>query len=408
MQKIKLLVVIEATTVTGPAKNLLSFLRLLRSTEFQDTGLPQVQYSIVTFHRTGSSNSKEDRHAVDNLPQNAFIAAAMAQGIEVDVISERFVFDPAVINQLRGIVNRRAPTLVQTHMVKSHFLTKLSGINRKYPWIAYHHGYTTTDLKMRAYNQLNRWSLPSASRVITVCDAFANDLSRAGVQRELISVCHNSVVTPAAGLTQEASRLREQLGIRHSERVVLSVGRLSQEKGHVDLILALAALRRISPSLRFKLIIVGDGPEREQIEIVAQTNGLTEQLLFTGQVSQVQQYYAIADIVALPSYSEGSPNVLLEAMSAGLPIVATAVGGVPEIATTEKNALLVTVNDPEGFAGAMNRLLTDGELARRLGRAAALHVREKYSPATQARALLKIYQSLIDETSKSKIQFNRL
>lgn len=408
MQKIKLLVVIEATTVTGPAKNLLSFLRLLRSTEFQDTGLPQVQYSIVTFHRTGSSNSKEDRHAVDNLPQNAFIAAAMAQGIEVDVISERFVFDPAVINQLRGIVNRRAPTLVQTHMVKSHFLTKLSGINRKYPWIAYHHGYTTTDLKMRAYNQLNRWSLPSASRVITVCDAFANDLSRAGVQRELISVCHNSVVTPAAGLTQEASRLREQLGIRPSERVVLSVGRLSQEKGHVDLILALAALRRISPSLRFKLIIVGDGPEREQIEIVAQTNGLTEQLLFTGQVSQVQQYYAIADIVALPSYSEGSPNVLLEAMSAGLPIVATAVGGVPEIATTEKNALLVTVNDPEGFAGAMNRLLTDGELARRLGRAAALHVREKYSPATQARALLKIYQSLIDETSKSKIQFNRL
>jgi glycosyltransferase involved in cell wall biosynthesis len=402
MPNIKLLVVIEATTVSGPAKNLLSFLGLLRSPEFHDKGLPQVEFSIVTFHRSGNLSSKPDKRSFDRFAQNAFIAAAMAQGIEVDVISERFVFDPAVINQLRHIVKRRAPTLVQTHMVKSHFLTKLSGLNRKYPWIAYHHGYTTTDLKMRAYNQLNRWSLPSASRVITVCDAFANDLSRAGVRRELISVCHNSVVPPAPGLPEEASRLREQLGIRDSERVVLSVGRLSQEKGHVDLVTALAALHRISPSLPFKLVIVGDGPEREQIEIVARTNGLTEQLLFTGQVSQVHKYYAIADIVALPSHSEGSPNVLLEAMSAGLPVVATAVGGVPEIASTEKNALLVAAKDPESFAGSINRLLTDAGLAQKLGRAAALHVKERFSPTTQARSLLQIYQNLISETSSPK------
>ena len=401
MPKIKLLVVIEATAVSGPAKNLLGFLRLLRSPEFHDKGLPQVECSIATFHRSRTLRSKEDQPVVDR-PQNAFIAAAMAQGTEVDVISERFVFDPAVISQLRDIVKRRAPTLVQTHMVKSHFLTKLSGINRKYPWIAYHHGYTTTDLKMRAYNQLNRWSLPSASRVITVCDAFANDLSRAGVSRHLISVCHNSVVPPVSGLPEEASILREQLGIRDGERVVLSVGRLSQEKGHVDLVTALAALHRISPLLRCKLVIVGDGPERERIEVVARANGVTDQLLFTGQVSQVEKYYAIADIVALPSHSEGSPNVLLEAMSAGLPVVATAVGGVPEIASTEENALLVAPNDTEGFAHALRRLLTDGELAQKLGGAAALHVREKFSPATQARSLLQIYQNLVSETGKAQ------
>src|SRR6185436_20821530 len=105
MPKVKLLVVIEATAVSGPAKNLLGFLRLLRSPEFHDKELPQVECSIVTFHRSGTLRSKEDKPLVDR-PQNAFIAAAMAQGIEVDVISERFVFDPAVISQLRDIVKR--------------------------------------------------------------------------------------------------------------------------------------------------------------------------------------------------------------------------------------------------------------------------------------------------------------
>src|SRR5439155_23779024 len=128
---------------------------------------------------------------------NAFVAAARAQEVEVDVIPERFRFDPRAIRQLRRIVAKRAPDIVQTHMIKSHFLTKLSGIGREYSWVAYHHGYTTPDSKMRFYNQLNRWSLPSADRVITVCGAFAEDLQQEGVRRERIVVCHNSVTAPA-------------------------------------------------------------------------------------------------------------------------------------------------------------------------------------------------------------------
>jgi phosphatidylinositol alpha-1,6-mannosyltransferase len=190
------------------------------------------------------------------------------------------------------------------------------------------------------------------------------------------------------------------LGIREGEQVVLSVGRLSREKGHVDLVGALAALSQVSPSLRPKLVIVGDGPERERIETAARTGGLSEQLIFTGHTPAVQKYYAIADALALPSHSEGSPNVLLEAMSAGLPVVATAVGGVPEIASTEENALLIAPNDTSAFAHAIIRLLTDRELAQKLGRAAALHVNEKFSPATQAHSLLQIYQSLVNETAK--------
>ena len=399
MSKIKLLAVIEATTVTGPAKNLLGFLRLLRSAEFQNDAQVKVESSIVTFHRSG--NSKLEGAGSSNAWQaeNDFVAEALAQGIEVDVISERFPFDPKIIGQLREIVTRRKPDVLQTHMVKSHFLAKLLGLNRKYPWVAYHHGYTSTDLKMQAYNQLNRWSLPSASRVITVCEAFATNLSEAGVSRDRISVCHNSVTEPKHETLEGRRALREQLGIPEGAQVVLAVGRLSQEKGHVDLRRALAALRQMSPSLRPSLVIVGDGPERERIEAEARTSGLFEQVVFVGHAAEVFRYYAIADIVALPSHSEGSPNVLLEAMSAGLPVVATAVGGVPEIATSGETALLVKPGNPESFAEAMSLLLTNPNLAQKLGEAAAVYVKDRFSPEAQAQSLLQIYQQVLAEAN---------
>ena len=396
MHKIKLLAVIEATTVSGPAKNLLGFLRQTRSPEFQRDAQVEVESSIVTFHRTGNAKTAPSS---TSLPENDFVAEALAQGIEVDVIAERFAFDPRIIGQLRAIVNRRKPSVLQTHMVKSHFLAKLLQLNREYPWVAYHHGYTTTDLKMQAYNQLNRLSLPSAARVITVCEAFAKNLSDTGVSRDRISVCHNSVEEPKYESLEGRNALRELLGIPEGRQVVLSVGRLSREKGHVDLIESLAALHKLSPSLRPALVIVGDGPERPRIEATAQAKGLTEQLVFAGTTTEVHKYYSIADIVALPSHSEGSPNVLLEAMAAGLPVVANAVGGVPEIAASGETALLVEPGDIEGFAQAMNALLTDVNLAQKLGQAAKAHVRDNFSPSTQARSLVEIYRRVLREAS---------
>ena len=298
---------------------------------------------------------------------------------------------------------RRKPDIVQTHMIKSHFLTKLSGIGRKYPWVAYHHGYTTTDLKMRGYNQLNRWSLPSAARVITVCGPFAEDLSQAGVPRDRIIVCHNSVTAPPVISEDSKRALKERLHIVDGEQVVLAVGRLSREKGHRDLLDAISVLRELNSQLKFKLVIVGDGPERERLERAVHQKGLAAFVLFIGHVEDISPYYAIADALALPSHSEGSPNVLLEAMAAGLPVIATAVGGVPEIAINEQNALLVASGDSDSFARALNRVLTDTELAQKLGRAAAMRVAEKFSSAAYVRSLLRVYQSLASDAAAKKI-----
>jgi glycosyltransferase involved in cell wall biosynthesis len=387
---IKLLCLIEAATVTGPAKNLLRFCRLMRTPEFCSNGASPVEVSIVTFVRGEQTDATDDASGSDN----AFVAAAREAGVTVDVINERFRFDTQVIAKLREIVDRRAPDIIQTHMVKSHFLVKLSGLGKRYPWIAYHHGYTTPDLKMQVYNRFNRWSLPTASLVITVCDDFAEQLVKTGVRRDRIVVRHNSV-TPTRTVTMDEQRaLRTKLGIAGDERVLLSVGRLSKEKSHADLIESVSMLRQLGFEARFDLVMVGDGPERERLQSAIKARGLDGHIIFAGQVDDVLPYYAIADVLALPSLSEGSPNVLFEAMAAGLPIVATSVGGVPEIVVSEQSALLVPAREPRLLAAALHRVLTQPELAQSLSANAIARVLD-FSPDAHARSLIRLYEQLL-------------
>jgi glycosyltransferase involved in cell wall biosynthesis len=383
-RKLKILAVVEATTVNAVAKNMLEFHRAARDLKQKDPALMTIETSLVTFVRP---NRKARR-------DNEFVKAARELGLEISVIPERFRFDTSVIPALRNIVLRGAPDIVITHQVKSHLLMKLSRLSQQYPWVAFHHGYTTTDRKMRAYNLLNRWSLPSADGVVTVCEAFARDLSVAGVPRKRIHVQHNSIRPEVISL-DEAKLLRKQLGIDDDQGLVLTVGRLSKEKAHFDLIVALDHLRKTKADTSAKLVIVGEGPERQRLAASAASFGLSDQVMFIGEVGNVQPYYGAADVFVLPSHSEGSPYVLLEAMAARVPIVATAVGGVPEMVADEESALLVPARDARAMASAIARVLAEPELARILSANAYNLATTSYAPETQVRSLIKLYLSLL-------------
>jgi len=141
----------------------------------------------------------------------------------------------------------------------------------------------------------------------------------------------------------------------------------------------------------YRLVLVGDGPEEETLRRQASKLGITERIVMPGFQRNVAPYYAMATIFALPSHSEGSPNVVLEAMSAGLPIVATTVGGVPEILEHEKTALLVTPRNPELMATALVQVLGSEELRRRLGSSAETEVQAAYTLDAYKRRLASFY-----------------
>ena len=142
MSRLRLLAIIEAHSITGPAKNLLEFARLAREAGVETT--------IATFTR-GASN-------------NLFIDTAREGGFPVEVIPESGLYDRSVIRNLSQLVERLRPDIIQTHAVKSHFLARCASLPGKAPWVAFHHGYTWPTLRARLYNQLDRWSLRARAK----------------------------------------------------------------------------------------------------------------------------------------------------------------------------------------------------------------------------------------------------
>jgi len=379
---IRVVSILESDFVTGPAKPLLEFAQRARHPH---NGFPSIELSAATYLR-GEADPAD----------NGFVSAALQAGVEMDFIREKGRFDRAVIPHIERILAIRKPDIVQTHNVKSHFLMRYSGLWRKYRWIAFHHGYVTTDAKMRLYNQLDRWSLRKAAHVVTVCVPFRQQLESRGVSSSRISVRHNTINpfdSPASG---EIEAVRRSIPCPSSTPLLLMVSRLSHEKGHVDLLEALAILKRCGT--RCHTVIVGEGYERGAIERARKRLGLEDDVTLTGHKSDVRPYFAIASLYLMPSHSEGSPNSLLEAMAAGVPCVASSAGGIPEIMTNERTGLLTPARNPPALAKAIGRLLADPALSASL----ADHARAetaRFNPDVYHADLVRIFQHVIDSSS---------
>src|SRR5207244_580786 len=180
------------------------------------------------------------------------------------------------------------------------------------------------------------------------------------------------------------------IGVAPQDRVVVCIGRLSHEKGHRDLIDALAALRERDPELPVRLVIAGDGPERAALVARAEQLGVAPSIRWLGYIAGAQRLYAAADAAALPSHSEGSPNALLEAAAYRLPIVATSVGGVPEIVVDRESALLVPPARPDLIAASLGTIFADPARASALGQRARAVIETRHSHAARALALIAL------------------
>jgi len=378
-KQIRVLAFMEAQWLTGPARNLIRF---ARHASDQGENSVRAKLDVATFQRGN-----------DQTP-NAFMNACKAADLRVFTIRERFLFDPSAIAAMTRLIISEDPDIVQTHGVKSHFLMWLTRAYRSRRWIAFHHGYTWTDLKMRVYNQFDRISLPAAHQIVTVCQPFADAIQEIGIPPERIVVRHNSV-TPFVPVSHDRMlRLKEKFAIQDGVIVILTVGRLSREKGHNDLIRALSQIREEKAKCQIRLIIVGDGPERVRIQETAKECAVNDWVTLAGHQADVAPFYSLADIVVLPSHTEGSPNTLLEAMAAGIPVIATAVGGVPEIVKSDESALLIEKQNPHALAQAIMWLVESEDRRNKLGMAGR-SVASGYSPERYCDAMLSLYNRLV-------------
>jgi glycosyltransferase involved in cell wall biosynthesis len=230
-----------------------------------------------------------------------------------------------------------------------------------------------------AQSALKRAELGRVDAITTVCGAVAESLvSDYGVARDRLRVVPNGADLPDEDAEEApARRYRDAMGVGFMRPLWVCAARLEEQKGHDVLLDALAEVRR--RGLEFVVALAGEGSLRASLEQRAAELGLTQQVHFLGQLEDVGPLLAAADTVVLPSRWEGLPLGLLEAMARARPVVASAVGGIPEVIEEGVNGRMVPAGNPVALADALEALHRKPDAALRMGRRAAASVRESYT-----------------------------
>jgi len=312
---------------------------------------------------------------------------------------ERGRFDPLTLFDLIRLIQREQINILHLHGYGASNFGRLAGLLTGVPRIVHAHD------EDRRYPWHQRLADAVLSPVTSQAIAVSGTVKAACVRKrkipaERIVVLHNGVplqeFMPTVSVQRE--RKREQLGIALFDKVVGAVGGLREEKGIAFLLKSAAQVLRVFPRVGF--LIVGDGPLRAQCEALTARLDISKNIVFAGFREDIPAILPLLDVMVMPSLTEGSPMALLEAMAAGRAIVASRVGGIPEILEDQRTALLVPPKESEVLSQAILELLANPSKALYLGDNAAQEA-TKYDVKTVIKRIEGIYAALTSPGSPS-------
>lgn len=256
------------------------------------------------------------------------------------------------------------------------------------------HGFISIDWKLRLYNFLDKQILKLSKKLIVVSEGIKNDLIRSGVKESKIVVTPNAVVPPLSkvGLIANRAEKRRALGIAPHEYVVGYLGRLSEEKGVRYLVEAVGGLR--DAMVPVKLLLVGDGCDRISLEKQVEEKKLENNVFFAGFQANIENWLVTFDVFVLPSLTEGTPMSMLEAMSMGIPVIATSVGGIPDVIKDGNNGLLVLSSDSEALKEKIQRLEKNPDLQKQLAMEGVRTIEQQYDVHSWCRKIEALYEDI--------------
>lgn len=297
-----------------------------------------------------------------------------------------------LVDELSQILRQRPGYLLCTHGFKSNVVGYLAAQRTRTRHIAFLRGWTAENLRVSFYEVLERQALKRAQWVVCVSRKQAEQVAKLRGKRVPPFVIPNAMLPPYQR-KQEKVVSREALGIAADAFVFGSVGRLSPEKGHRFMISAFHELCTNAEITRpLHLIVVGDGREQPSLETQAAQLGIASRTTLAGFQGSPGEWMRLFDCLVQPSLTEGTPNSVLEAMCLKVPVVATAVGGVVDLITHEKNGLLASSGDPHALAAQMQRMMDSVELRDQIV-TQALSSSQEYSPALQRERLIAAYEA---------------
>ncbi len=326
-----------------------------------------------------------------------------ARGVSVRVLHLKSYHDPLQVIALARIIRREAIQLIHSHGYFASTFVRLAAFLTPLPVMVTHVHSTYTQFKKRNFF-VDRFLSRFTDRVVCVSRAVQRFvIDDEGIEEQRTCVVYNGAdIPPVISTPEERMRRKRQWGIEENDVVIISVASLTENKGYNLLLDAFERASRSRPGL--KLLVVGDGPLKEALKSRSADLLIEKKVIFTGEQEEVQPLLQIADLFVLASlYREGLSVALIEASASGLPVVATQVGGIPEIVEEGANGYLVPPGDADRLAGAIERLVRDPDLRKRMGQQGKQVYEAKFTQSKMVRQIENLYDQLIEnKTHASK------
>jgi glycosyltransferase involved in cell wall biosynthesis len=295
--------------------------------------------------------------------------------------------------RLIGLVRRHKYDILHMHDSHAHWLGGCAGraagrvlrvVSRRVDFSIHRHGFGLSIIKYRHF----------ADAFVAVSEAVRKALVNDGVPDGMIHVVHSGVRMPGPG-EDDRSALNTLVKANGSTRIVGSVGSLVGHKGHRYFVEAAAGIARRRPKVKF--IILGEGRLRRDLEGLVRKHGLTDRFFLPGFTPSARKLTRALDVFVMPSVMEGLGTSLLDAMAAGVPVVASRAGGIPEVVQDGRTGLLTAPGDPQSLASAVERMLDDSSLARRTACIAREEVAREFTVDRMIEKTVDVYERLLAE-----------
>lgn len=285
--------------------------------------------------------------------------------------------------------------LLHTHGYRADILGYVVAKSLGLPILSTCHGFIENDIKLKAYNRMDKFFLKYFDRVIAVSKDIGDSLKVAGVKKSRLRIIPNGISRTYDPENYRECRLlkRNLLRLENHDFVLGYVGRLSREKGLNYLIKAISSL--LDDRIPVKLVILGDGSQRQELELLSKQSGTDTSIFFLGFRKDVQSWLPIMDVFVLPSLTEGTPLALLEAMSFGIPVVASSVGGIPDMVESGLNGILVKPGSAGEIKDAIYNLYHAPDYKNKIGKSARKGVESRYNLQDWIRSMENEYLTVI-------------
>jgi glycosyltransferase involved in cell wall biosynthesis len=318
-------------------------------------------------------------------------------GVPVHIIGKKMKGDPLALGRLIRLLKELNPTIVQTWLFAANSYGRFAARWAKVPHIIASERCVDSwksGLQLWLDRRLMRWT----DAVAVNSEAVKQFYAQQGISREKLHVIPNAV-TPAEPVADRPA-LRKEIGVKESSFVLGFVGRLWPQKRVEDLLGAADILDLAEWPI--EVVIIGDGPRRAALERFVENLKKSAPVHFLGKRDDARRLIAVFDALVLPSAFEGMPNVVLEAMAAGTPVIASRIPGTIEVIADGETGLLFEPKRSSDLARKVQRLIEEPELGPRLAANARRVVGEKFTVEAMTAGYVKLYEELLIDTSKRK------